>query len=203
VVTTLLMALSYALAFGALQHVPRIVPGLPDVRELAAVDQQGVVSAVQGLQEVGGMTGRILLALLAVRMLARPPLLRGFQIPALLILPPLFLLAPSQPWMFLGIGIFLGGLFTVGQFSFWGNYLPRVYPLHLRGTGESFAANVGGRMIGTSAALATTQLANVIPAQSPAASLSTACGLVALVVALAAIALSFWLPEPGREGLPD
>ena len=44
-------------------------------------------------------------------------------------------------------------MFTVSQFSFWGNYLPRVYPVHLRGTGESFAANVGGRMIGTSASL--------------------------------------------------
>ena len=47
---------------------------------------------------------------------------------------------------------------TVAQFSFWGNYLPRVYPTHLRGTGESFAANVGGRMIGTCAALVTTAL---------------------------------------------
>ena len=28
-----------------------------------------------------------------------------------------------------------------------------MYPTHLRGTGESFAANVGGRMIGTCAAL--------------------------------------------------
>jgi hypothetical protein len=36
------------------------------------------------------------------------------------------------------------------------DYLPRVYPTDLRGTGESFAANVGGRMIGTSAALLTT-----------------------------------------------
>jgi len=40
-----------------------------------------------------------------------------------------------------------------------GNYLPRVYPIHLRGTGESFAANIGGRMIGTSFALLTTTLA--------------------------------------------
>ena len=48
---------------------------------------------------------------------------------------------------------FAVGLMTVAQFSFWGNYLPRVYPTHLRGTGEGFAANVGGRMIGTSAAL--------------------------------------------------
>jgi len=44
--------------------------------------------------------------------------------------------------------VFVAGLFTVAQFSFWGNYLPRVYPVHLRGTGESFAANVGGRAIG-------------------------------------------------------
>ena len=41
------------------------------------------------------------------------------------------------------------GFFTVAQMSFWGNYLPRVYPTHLRGTGEGFAANIGGRMLGT------------------------------------------------------
>ena len=55
--------------------------------------------------------------------------------------------------------MFLAGFFTVGQFSFWGNYLPRVYPLHLRGTGESFAANIGGRLIGTSFAWLTATLA--------------------------------------------
>ena len=38
-------------------------------------------------------------------------------------------------------------MLTIAQFSFWGNYLPRVYPTYLRGTGESFAANVGGRML--------------------------------------------------------
>ena len=51
----------------------------------------------------------------------------------------------------------MAGLFTVAQFSFWGNYLPRVYPVHLRGTGEGFAANIGGRMIGTSFAAVTTR----------------------------------------------
>ena len=55
--------------------------------------------------------------------------------------------------------IFLAGFFTVAQFSFWGNYLPRVYPVHLRGTGESFAANIGGRLIGTSFAWVTATLA--------------------------------------------
>ena len=44
----------------------------------------------------------------------------------------------------------MAGFLTIAQFSFWGNYLPRVYPTHLRGTGESFAANVGARMFGTS-----------------------------------------------------
>ena len=47
----------------------------------------------------------------------------------------------------------------MAQFSFWGNYLPRVYPVHLRGTGESFAANIGGRLIGTSFAWVTATLA--------------------------------------------
>ncbi|MCX6128444.1 MAG: hypothetical protein NTX25_05185, partial [Proteobacteria bacterium] len=36
--------------------------------------------------------------------------------------------------------------------------LPKVFPLHLRGTGGSFATNVGGRMIGTSMAIVTTKL---------------------------------------------
>ena len=61
------------------------------------------------------------------------------------------------------VGIFMAGMLTVAQFSFWGNYLPRMYPTYLRGTGESFAANIGGRMIGTSAALLTAQLANAMP----------------------------------------
>ena len=73
-------------------------------------------------------------------------------------MPLVFLFAATSSLSLLKWGIFLVGLLTIAQFSFWGNYLPRVYPTYLRGTGESFAANVGGRMIGTSAALLTTQL---------------------------------------------
>ena len=50
--------------------------------------------------------------------------------------------------------------------EFLGELPARVYPTHLRGTGESFAANVGGRMIGTFAALITVQLVNVMPGGS-------------------------------------
>ena len=104
----------------------------------------------------------------------------------------------------LSIGAFLAGCFTVGQFSFWGNYLPRVYPLHLRGTGEGFAANIGGRMIGTSFAavtslISTRAFSSDVPA--PLAVAYTAAG-VALFVYLAGTILCFWLPEP-REELPE
>jgi len=85
----------------------------------------------------------------------------------------------------------------VAQFSFWGNYLPRVYPIHLRGTGEGFAANIGGRVIGTSAALLTAWLTTLMPGQSTA----LAAAAVALLVYLVGSILCFWLPEPPHATL--
>jgi MFS family permease len=202
-VTTLMFACSYGAAFGAIQHLPRIVPGLPEVARLARPAQEQVVSAVQFFQEIGGLTGRFLLAFLAVRIVSRRKLLRIFQIPGLLLVPLVFLYPAVHDLEMLKWGIFLAGLLTVAQFSFWGNYLPRVYPTHLRGTGESFAANVGGRMIGTSAALVTTQLNNIMPGSSPATQLAWAAALVALVVYAVGFAASFALPEPKREELPE
>src|SRR5205809_2323331 len=63
-VTTVMMACAFAAAFGAIQQMPRIVPGLPEVRTLARPAQQQIVSAVQSFQEFGGLAGRILLAML-------------------------------------------------------------------------------------------------------------------------------------------
>jgi len=202
VVTTILFACSYGAAFGAIQHVPRIVPGIAEVQDQPRPAQERVISAVQAWQEVGGLTGRLLLAYLAVRIVSRRRLLHVFQAPGLLLVPLVFLYATSDvdalKW-----GIFLSGLVTVAQFSFWGNYLPRVYPTHLRGTGESFAANVGGRMIGTSAALVTTTLANVMPGASPAQQLAHAAAVVAFAVYAIGFGVSFFLPEPAREELPE
>ena len=82
-----------------------------------------------------------------------------FLIPGLAIVPIVFLYMATHSLEMFRIGIFFAGFTTVAQLTFWGNYLPRVYPVHLRGTGEGFAANVGGRMLGTSAALVTTHLA--------------------------------------------
>jgi MFS family permease len=201
-VTTLLFACSYGAAFGAIQHVPRIVPGIPEVQSLTRPAQERVISAVQAWQEVGGLTGRLLLAYLAVRIVARRRLLHVFQVPGLVLLPFVFLYGTSDVDL-LKWGIFLSGLVTVAQFSFWGNYLPRVYPTHLRGTGESFAANVGGRMIGTSAALVTTTLANVMPGATPGQQLARAAAVVAFSVYTIGFAASFFLPEPAREELPE
>jgi predicted MFS family arabinose efflux permease len=202
-VTTLLFACSYGAAFGAIQHVPRIVPGLAEVSALPRPDQQKVVSTVQAFQEVGGLVGRVFLAYLAVRIVARRRLLRVFQVPGLVLFPVVFLLVATTSLAGLKWGIFLCGVVTVAQFSFWGNYLPRVYPMHLRGTGESFAANVGGRMIGTSAAFVTTSLAGSMPGGSPSVQLAYAAALVGTAVYVIGFAASFFLPEPERQELPE
>jgi MFS family permease len=201
--TTLMFACSYGAAFGAIQHLPRIVPGLPQVVHLPRPVQQQIVSNVQFLQEMGGLVGRFVLAFLAVRIVSRRSLLRIFQIPGLFVVPFVFFYPAIHDLGMLKAGIFLAGLLTVAQFSFWGNYLPRMYPIHLRGTGESFAANIGGRMIGTSAALLTTQLANVTPGATPFTKLAYAATAVALLVYAVGFLSSFWLPEPKQEKLPE
>jgi hypothetical protein len=103
------------------------------------------------------------------------------------------------------LGVFFAGLFTVAQFSFWGNYLPRVYPVHLRGTGESFAANIGGRMVGTSFAAVTVALASLaaMPGDSAPAKLANASALVGLFVYFVGSVACFFLPEPKEGAMHD
>jgi MFS family permease len=202
-VTSLLFACSYGAAFGAIQHVPRIVPSLPQVVGLAPPAQQEMVAVVQYFQEMGGLLGRFLLAFLAVRIVSRRGLLRIFQIPGLVLVPVVFLYPALHSVEMLKWGIALVGLVTVAQFSFWGNYLPRMYPTYLRGTGESFAANIGGRMIGTFAAWVTTTLASHMPGGGEAVQLAYAAAIVGTLSYAVGFAGSFQLPEPKQEGLPD
>src|SRR3954453_17530721 len=196
IVTTVMMACAYAAGFGGIQQVARIARGLAEVRVLPRPAQEQTVSAVQSFQEFGGLAGRLVLAYLAVRILSRRRLLHIFQIPGLVLLPLVFLVPATSNLTLLKWGIGLVGFMTIAQFSFWGNYLPRVYPTYLRGTGESFAANVGGRMIGTAAAFVTPQLANIVPGTSPSMKLAYAAAAVALVVYAIGLAASFALPEP-------
>jgi hypothetical protein len=203
IVTTVMMAATYAAAFGAIQQMPRIIPGLPEVATLARTAQEQAVSVASGYQEVGSLVGRMLLAVLAVAIVGRRTLMRVFQVPGMFILPAIFFMVPSSSLTLAQWGIFFVGLCTVAQMSFWGNYLPRVYPTHLRGTGESFAANVGGRMIGTMAALVTTTLVPSMPGATVPIKLAYAAAIVGTSAYVIGVIASFWLPEPTSEQLPD
>jgi MFS family permease len=230
IVTTLVFAASYGIAFGAIQQLPQILGGpkghaailatakAAQEEAVAAADKAGkpaptparlkgvagnatdeAVAQVTIFQEVGGLVGRVLLAFAALRIASRRTLLRVFQWPALVVVPALFWWistqlgnAESLPWI--KAGIFLAGLLTVAQFSFWGNYIPHVFPTHLRGTGESFAANIGGRVLGTAAAWLTLTFAASTPPDPLRIAVVGAC--VAGGYALVGAVLTHWLPEP-------
>jgi hypothetical protein len=203
IVTTIMMAAVYAAAFGAIQQMPRIVPGLAEVRAMENVAREQTITIVNWFQEGGGLTGRVLLAALAAVIISRRRLMWVFQIPGLVLLPAVFLLVPTAGLAWAQFGILLVGLTTIAQMSFWGNYLPRVYPTHLRGTGESFAANVGGRMIGTYAAYITTALVPSMPGAGVPIKLAYAAAIVGTSAYVIGVIASFWLPEPEKQDLPD
>jgi MFS family permease len=248
IVTALLSACAYGIAFGALQvTVARVTPGLPELKPQAAQlaplrkeaealntklnalpendpgrkdvaaqikanfvkqkpindDVKAMSDKVQFRQEMGGLTGRILLAVLLIIGMSRVAMLKVFQVPALIILPLTY-------FKFYEVGgetflwaYFVCGLVTVAQFSYFGEYLPKVFPLHLRGTGGSFATNVGGRMIGTSmATLNTTWLAPLLAggvALVRPMHVALAAGYIATAMAVIAFLAGFLLPEPKEQ----
>jgi MFS family permease len=202
IATTVMVTCGYAASFGANLQVPRIVADLPEVRAMSSTSREQTVGTVQWLQELGGLAGRVALAALAVRIARRRWLIRMFIAPAIVLMPIVFFGATHYGVRALEIGTFFAGFFTVGQFSFWGNYLPRVYPTHLRGTGESFAANIGGRMLGSGAAVVTTAMAPLMPATSTYLQLAHAAGIVGVTSFVIALVSSRWLPEPRSAELP-
>ena len=154
-------------------------------------------------QELGGLGGRIVLAVLLLAAISRGTLLRLFLVPGLIIFPLTYLyLFREQPGLF-QFGIAAAGFLTVAQFSYFGEYLPKVFPLHLRGTGGSFATNVGGRMIGTSAAFVTTNLVAPLLAGTAFEQVATGAAIMGTTVFVIGLALSFLLPEPPKEGMKD
>jgi MFS family permease len=247
IVTTIMFTCSFAAAFGAIQQMPLIVPGLPDVKKevTAALEQEFPTAAQEAMrsklagegksekeiekaingkrrsiagpieqpkithategQEIGGLVGRFVLAGLILFIVSRRALLRLFLIPGLIVMPFVFGWAAVTNLEYLQVGMFFAGFLTVAQFSFWGNYLPHAYPVHLRGTGESFAANIGGRLIGTCFFGVTQWIAYFLPGDPttyPARVAYTAAG-VAFTVYLINFIASFWLPEPKPEALDE
>lgn len=246
-VTAILSACAYGIAFGALQvTVARVTPGLPDLKEQSKVlvplrktadelnlefnkpdttaerraellglikanmgqqkEPLGIVKTmgdkVQFHQEMGGLIGRISLAILLIVGISRVKLLRIFQIPALFIIPLTYFYFFQQGGTAFLLAYGLCGLVTVAQFSYFGEYLPKVFPMHLRGTGGSFATNVGGRMIGTSMAFVTTGvIAPLLAGSGPLlpVHVAKAAGIVGTGIALIALIIALFLPEPKEE----
>jgi MFS family permease len=202
-VAMLLFACTYFLSYGALQQTVRMIPGLAEVAKLAPRQIEQAGSGVQLFQELGGLTGRLLFALLVVRIVSQRRRLRLVLGPAVFVFSWLYFFAATRSVASVHVGIFLATMFFNGLHSFWGNYLPRVYPTRLRGTGESFAANIGGRVFGVSAVLITTTLSNVMPGGGPAARLAYSAGAVSLFGIVAGLVGSFSLKEPEGLQLPD
>jgi MFS family permease len=241
-ITTLMVALGFGAAFGAIQQMPQIVPGMSEAKakvsaaleteseRLQSLDEkartiaqrqiaQRVTGPIAGqytlAQEIGGLAGRFVLALLVVRIVSRRRLIRIFQLPGLIVMPivfayctlhnqELFVVSGYQITL-LHLGMFLAGLLTVGQFSFWGNYLPTVYPIHLRGTGESVAQNIGGRMIGTFFAAIASVVSGLpfVPGANDAERMAWTAAGIGFGVYLLGLLLSFLLPEPKAETMRE
>ncbi len=172
-----------------------------DKQEAADTQIKARGNAVQLKQELGGLAGRIALALLVVAAVSRGKLLRLFQLPGVVVLPfTYYFLFRNNPDGF-GWGVALAGFLTVAQFSYFGEYLPKVFPLHLRGTGGSFATNVGGRMLGTSAAYLTSNILAPMFTGTTFEQVATAAAITGGVAMALGVALSFLLPEPKAGGM--
>ncbi len=200
---TSMAACVYATAYGVVQQMPRIVVGMPGVASLNPLAREQTVSVVHFYTSLGDAFGRLLFALAVLEVARQRRLLRIFLLPAILVFPCVYLYAATRSVALLKAGTFAATMLMTAQFSFLGNYLPRLYPTHLRATGESFALNIGGRVIGTAAALFTPLFASVFTAANASMQLAHAAGIVALLVLSAGCLISAWLPEPETDALPD
>ncbi len=181
----------------------KILKDLGDNRDL----QQPLISEIgeqgdktQFGQELGGLIGRIVLALLLLTSISRGRLLRLFLVPGIVLFAITYTQLYHTGGTAFAAGIFLCGFCVVAQFSYFGEYLPKVFPLHLRGTGASFATNVGGRMIGTFAAVISTNVIAPMLNHTPTVNdYATAACIVGVSVFVIGLLLSFLLPEPKEE----
>jgi len=153
---------------------------------------------IQRWQEIGGLTGRILLAILLLFVPSKW-LIRLFLMPGVVLFPVAYLVLVKDDYTIFALSIFFCGLLTVAQFSFISEFLPRVFPMHLRGTGSSFATNVGGRMIGTMAATLNTEVLSKLFDGSAAMQVATAAAIIGGTVYAIALGASFLLPTPKSE----
>jgi MFS family permease len=174
---------------------PAAQKALADARRPVQQAVQEYRGNIQRWQELGGLTGRVLFAVLLAYVASRV-LIRLFLLPGVALFPVTYLVLFYGDYNVFAAAIFCCGLLTVAQFSYLSEYLPKVFPVHLRGTGGSFATNVGGRMLGTMFALVNTEvLAPQFAGDNPA-KVATAAAVIGGGVFLVGLVASFALPAP-------
>lgn len=182
----------------ALKHLKEVRKAAdPELKE-AAQALKARRGDIQRWQEIGGLTGRVLLAMLLL-FVSSKTLIRLFLIPGVILFPVTYFGLVHEPYYVFAIAIFFCGLLTVAQFSFLSEFLPKVFPLHLRGTGGSFATNFGGRMLGTMAATLNTEILAKLFSGSPPMQVAAAAGVIGGTVYLIALLATFLLPAPQVE----
>jgi MFS family permease len=165
-------------------------------------DVQARRGNIQRWQELGGLSGRIIFALLLTTVPSRL-LLRLFLLPGVVLFPVTYLVLRNGDYTVFAAAIFCCGLLTVAQMSYMSEYLPKVFPVHLRGTGGGFATNVGARMVGTMAAVLNTNLlAPLFDGPNPV-KVATAAAIIGGAAFAVALVLSFLLPPPRTEEPTD
>jgi MFS family permease len=200
-VSTLLVACVFLATSGSLQQVSRMIPGMPGVAELPRIEQEQMVSIVSLYSDFAGLAGRAVLAVLAVGLLARRRLLQVFLIPAAVCLALQFFVAAHQSVELVKITVIPLVIAMVAMHSFIGNYLPQLYPVHIRGIGESVAYSIGGRIVGMAGAVLVAALTNLMPGATHSAQLANAAGCVGVGALLILVFASRLLPEPDARQL--
>lgn len=200
VVTTLVFAASYGIAFGAIQQLPQILGGPKGHAAILATSkaaQDQVVAAAQAagktwapdarrLRQIGGNAtdggGGPGDAVAGNRRSRRPlsagdprgpddqpphpvPLLpdSGAHLRSSIVLVDLRITHPGGQPPDDQDGDFRRRTPERRAVQLLGELHPPVFPVHLRGTGESFAANIGGRVLGTAAAWFTLTFSKAVP----------------------------------------
>ena len=222
IVTTLMFAMAYGAAFGAIQQMPqhraRHARGREhDARSAVPADPVQRSSIRRpGAAQGPSVTERAVVAgdrrarrpvrssrCSSSSIVSRRGLLRVFQVPGLIVVPLVFWFAPTSGLMTLKIGMFFAGLVHRGAVQLLGQLpaarVPDAPARHGRGFRRQRRrpdARHGVRLRDADAVAATLS-------GPPHVQLATAAAAVALFVYAAGFALSFFLPEPKGEALPE
>ena len=211
IVTTLMFAMVYGATFGALQQVPQIVPGLSEVRERTAARAAGAgrsdQSAGRCQRPQGAGDGRAGRAVASCVPRGGDRRAAGVccgcsRFPASSSYPGFCAGRDVQPQVDVPRDVHCGAADDRAA-QLLGKLPAACVPDTPPRDGESFAANLGGRLVGTSFAWVTATLAITADRAYAPRKVALVAAAVGLSVYLVGFVATFWLPEPQQAELPE